>query len=266
VNSAGNEFDSAWEIIGAPADASDILSIGSISPITFLHSDFSSIGPTADGRMKPDLCAVGELYVAHEKMEYVQGTSFAAPLVTGFVACIQEMHPTWNAYEVMEKMRKSGHLFPYFDYAHGFGVPQARFFMNMEMPDTTLDFLKTSFSHCEFYRKDSLFFELSFCFKNDSLINEQLKNLGFGINNSMKEQTNAFISVLNENGELKSFGFNRVQTEYRFGDASYASPDDAPSEFEYFFGLPDLTIPSCPNCTIRVHFLDQIINLPLANE
>lgn len=266
VNSAGNEYDGNWEIIGAPADATDILSIGSISPLNYLHSEFSSIGPTADGRMKPDLCAIGELYVADEKIEFANGTSFAAPLITGFVACVQELHPDWDAYEVLDEMRKSGHLYPYFDYAHGYGVPQASYFINYEKPDSSLNFLKSRFSHCEFHRIDTIYSEISFCFNDDSLVHEKLEVLKFNMEKTMNQQVNVFISVLNEQGELKSFGFDRIYLEMRYGNESYFGMEEAPPGSNYFFGLVNLAIPPCNSCTLRIHFLNEIINLPMSHE
>ena len=266
VNSAGNEYDGAWEIIGAPADATDILSVGSISPFNFLHSEFSSIGPTADGRMKPDLCAIGELYVADEKIEFANGTSFAAPLITGFVACVQELHPDWDAYEVMEAMRKSGHLYPYYDYAHGYGVPQASKFLTEVKEDSSLTFLKSRFSHCEFHRIDSLHSEISFCFNDDSLVQKKLEVMQFGMEKTMNQQANVFISVLNEQEELKSFGFDRMHTEMRYGNESYSVVEEVPPGSNYFFGLMNLAIPHCNSCTLRIHFLNEIINLPMSHE
>jgi hypothetical protein len=266
VNSAGNEYDGAWEIIGAPADATDILSVGSISPFNFLHSEFSSIGPTADGRMKPDLCAIGELYVADEKIEFANGTSFAAPLITGFVACVQELHPDWDAYEVMEAMRKSGHLYPYYDYAHGYGVPQASKFLTEVKEDSSLTFLKSRFSHCEFHRIDSLHSEISFCFNDDSLVQKKLEVMQFGMEKTMNQQANVFISVLNEQEELKSFGFDRIHTEMRYGNESYSVVEEVPPGSNYFFGLMNLAIPHCNSCTLRIHFLNEIINLPMSHE
>ena len=266
VNSAGNEYDGDWEIIGAPADATDILSIGSISPFSFLHSEFSSIGPTADGRMKPDLCAIGELYVADEKIEFANGTSFAAPLITGFVACVQELHPDWDAYEVMVAMRESGHLYPYYDYAHGYGVPQASKFLTEVKEDTSLTFLKSRFSHCEFHRIDSLHSEISFCFNDDSLVQKKLEVMQYGMEKTMNQQANVFISVLNKQGELKSFGFDRMYIEMRYGNESYSVVEDVPPGSNYFFGLMNLAIPPCNSCTLRIHFLNEIINLPMPHE
>jgi len=132
VNAAGNEFQNSWEIIGAPADAERILTVGSVNPTTGYISSFSSVGPTSDGRLKPDVCAPGELLYPEEdgddNYKAIQGTSFATPLVCGFAACVRQLHPEWNTQKLWEEIRKSGSLYPHFDYAHGFGIPRASYF------------------------------------------------------------------------------------------------------------------------------------------
>jgi serine protease AprX len=129
INAAGNDGDKKWEVIGAPADADSVLSIGGISPDNGYHIDFSSFGPTFDGRMKPNLVAFGKVSSSNEKrIKQVYGTSFSTPLVAGFAACVMQIHPEWSNMETFRELEKSGHLFPYFDYAHGYGVPQASYF------------------------------------------------------------------------------------------------------------------------------------------
>jgi serine protease AprX len=129
VNAAGNELQNGWEIIGAPADAERILTVGSVDPSTGYVSSFSSVGPTADGRLKPDVCAPGELlYPDGDGFKHIQGTSFATPLVCGFAACVRQLHPEWNTEKLWSEIRKSASLYPYFDYAHGFGIPKASYF------------------------------------------------------------------------------------------------------------------------------------------
>jgi len=132
VNAAGNELQNSWEIIGAPADAERILTVGSVDPTTGYISTFSSVGPTSDGRLKPDVCAPGELLYPEEdgddNYKAIQGTSFATPLVCGFAACVRQLHPEWSTEKLWEEIRKSGSLYPYFDYAHGFGIPKASYF------------------------------------------------------------------------------------------------------------------------------------------
>jgi subtilisin family serine protease len=138
VNAAGNEFQNSWEIIGAPADAERIITVGSVNPTTGYASSFSSIGPTSDGRLKPDVCAPGELlYPEDDEYKSIEGTSFAAPLVCGFAACVRQLHPEWNTEKLWAEIRMSGSLYPYFDYAHGFGIPRASyfFFEDQEKPN-----------------------------------------------------------------------------------------------------------------------------------
>lgn len=130
VNAAGNEGSSRWSIIGSPADADSIISVGGISPDDHLHIQFASHGPTVDGRMKPNVSAYGVALVANPKggFEVASGTSFASPLVAGFAACAWQLNPKATAAEMLGLIEKAGDLYPYFDYAHGFGVPQANFF------------------------------------------------------------------------------------------------------------------------------------------
>lgn len=131
VNAAGNEGTAKWKIIGTPADADSVLSIGGIAPGTGYHTSFSSYGPTTDGRMKPNVCAFGHVVAASKKgMNSTQGTSFASPLVAGFAACAWQMNRDKTNMEMFHEIEKSGSLYPYFDYAHGFGVPQAKYFTN----------------------------------------------------------------------------------------------------------------------------------------
>ncbi len=129
INAAGNDGNDFWKVIGAPADADSILSVGGVNPGNGYKINFSSIGPTFDGRLKPNICAFGEVTTSdNNKIKKAYGTSFATPLVAGFAACVMQMHPEWNNMKAYKEIQKSGHLYPYFDYAHGYGVPQAAYF------------------------------------------------------------------------------------------------------------------------------------------
>ncbi len=145
-NSAGNSGDdSNWKIIGAPADADSILSVGGINPslTNYSHISFSSYGPTADGRMKPNVCNFGYAECADAYNDtattFAAGTSFSSPLTTGFCACaLQLMRSQGNRVGTMKMkslIEQSADLYPYYDYALGFGVPQASFFTNYNKSD-----------------------------------------------------------------------------------------------------------------------------------
>ncbi|WP_198074227.1 S8 family serine peptidase [Hymenobacter negativus] len=125
VSAAGNDGDDDWVRIGTPADADSVLAIGGLDPETGLHVDFSSYGPTADRRPKPNLAAFGiVLTTTPGGYERLEGTSFASPLVAGFAACLWQQHRELTAMQVFRGLEKSGELYPYFDYAHGLGRPR----------------------------------------------------------------------------------------------------------------------------------------------
>lgn len=133
INSAGNEYDDyAWRTIITPADADSVLCIGGTNPYTDRHIDFSSIGPSADSRIKPNVSAPGHVIAANPNGTYSQtfGTSFSCPLVSGFAACAWQSNPAFTNMQLFKEIEKSAHLYPYYDYMHGYGIPQASYFTN----------------------------------------------------------------------------------------------------------------------------------------
>lgn len=143
INAAGNDGDGYWKYIGAPADADSVLSVGGVNPWTGLHTSFSSYGPTSDHRLKPNVSAFGHVmgFGSLLGMHETQGTSFSCPLVTGFAACAWQADTTLTAMELFKKIEQSSYYYPYYDYAHGYGIPQATYFIpNEEAIDTTSTF------------------------------------------------------------------------------------------------------------------------------
>jgi hypothetical protein len=140
VNAAGNEGSGKWHYVGAPADADSVLSVGGINPSTGYHTGFSSYGPTSDKRMKPNVSAYGHVTAAAPAgLTSTQGTSFSSPLVAGFAACAWQTNRSLSNMQLFQQIEKSGNLYPYFDYAHGFGIPQAACFTdkNIKPADAT---------------------------------------------------------------------------------------------------------------------------------
>jgi serine protease AprX len=131
-NSMGNEATKAsWRTLIAPADADSVLAVGGINPFTNRHISFSSLGPTADGRVKPNVVADGNVRVANAySFSRADGTSFSSPLVAGFAACAWQSKPELSNMELKTEIEKSGDNYPYYDYAFGYGVPQADHFVN----------------------------------------------------------------------------------------------------------------------------------------
>ncbi len=125
VASAGNEGAYSWRYVSAPADAPDILAVGAVS-LDQNRVSFSSIGPTKDGRIKPDVSALGLQTVvgdASGNITTANGTSFAAPLVSGLVAGFWQAHPELTNFEVMEKIKASGSTSIAPNNEIGYGVP-----------------------------------------------------------------------------------------------------------------------------------------------
>ena len=137
INAAGNEGNDEWKTIIAPADADSVLTIGGVTS-SGIHVSFSSFGPTLDLRLKPNLVAPGNVYAPTPyKVSSTSGTSFSTPLVSGFAACAWQKNRTLKNMELFKELEKSGQLYPYFDYAHGYGIPQAAYFLSNSKSDSS---------------------------------------------------------------------------------------------------------------------------------
>ena len=125
VNSAGNSGSGTWKKIGVPADAFNILAVGAVTK-SKINTVFSSVGPSADGRVKPDIMACGNacsVIKGNGKIGTANGTSFASPLVCGMVACLWQALPHKTAFEIMDLVRSSAHQFETPDNIFGYGIP-----------------------------------------------------------------------------------------------------------------------------------------------
>lgn len=125
VNSAGNSGNSGWYYIGAPADADSILSVGAVTDKR-VKAGFSSFGPSADGRIKPDVSAMGQaVFVvgAGGNLTQANGTSFSSPLLCGAVASLWSKYPNLSNLTILEAVRKAGHQFSVPDNELGYGIP-----------------------------------------------------------------------------------------------------------------------------------------------
>lgn len=125
TNSAGNSGNGTWKKIGVPADARDILAVGAVSK-NKVNTVFSSVGPSADGRVKPDIMACGNacsVIRGNGKIGTANGTSFASPLACGMVACLWQALPHLTASQIMDLVRRSAHQYSTPDNIFGYGIP-----------------------------------------------------------------------------------------------------------------------------------------------
>ncbi len=126
ITSAGNSRGSSWNSIAAPADGDSVLAIGAVNPDSTL-AGFSSPGPTADGRIKPDVTTIGvDVYTTYPLpiggFSFARGTSFSAPLVAGGAALALQYDPTMTAGQFRELARSTANQADNPDNDFGWGL------------------------------------------------------------------------------------------------------------------------------------------------
>ena len=124
-NSAGNSGMGQWKKIGVPADAQDILTVGAVDDKGQI-APFSSVGPSQDGRVKPDVVARGSnaaLLSGRGTLVHDMGTSFSTPIVCGMVACLWQALRQKSALEIIELVRQSADQYDTPDNIYGYGMP-----------------------------------------------------------------------------------------------------------------------------------------------
>lgn len=125
VNSAGNEGNKPWRYIGAPADGDSVLSVGAVDSLG-RRASFSSVGPTADGRIKPNLVAQGLLSAVISPAGQVlraNGTSFSGPILCGLAIGVWQANPTLSNMQVIKYLERTASLATNPDNLLGFGIP-----------------------------------------------------------------------------------------------------------------------------------------------
>ncbi len=138
-NSVGNAGSQGAGSLSAPADADSILAVGAVS-LSGARASFSSMGPTYDGRIKPDVMACGVSVVAavagtDSSYTSVNGTSLSTPLVACAAALLVEAHPDWTPGEVIAALRQSATRAAAPDNEYGWGVVRA---LQAHLPTDTL--------------------------------------------------------------------------------------------------------------------------------
>ena len=147
VTAAGNSGDDEWYYIIAPADADSVIAVGAVRDNNEI-AGFSSHGPTADGRIKPEVCARGvqtwcispsstTLYTQYS------GTSLACPLVGGVAALIIQARPDWSAIKVRESLMMTASMSDSANNNYGYGIVNASNAVNFE----TLSEIDNQFYH-----------------------------------------------------------------------------------------------------------------------
>ncbi len=140
VSAAGNEGSSAWHYVSAPADADSIMSVGAVDSLGN-RAYFSSFGPSADGRIKPTLAAMGlaAAVIGPTGTPFRgNGTSYACPVLAGMVAGFWQANPSLTAQQVIAALRSTASQAATPDNSLGYGIPNFVTAYNRLHPGTPL--------------------------------------------------------------------------------------------------------------------------------
>lgn len=147
VNSAGNEGSAgnAWRWMGVPADGENVFTVGAVN-VNGVRAEFSSIGPTSDNRIKPDVMAHGQdVYITGSMNDWFSpgsGTSFSSPVTCGMTACLMQAMPQKTPAEVRDCIRRAGNRSDNPDNFYGYGIPdymEALNFLSISETENTSD-------------------------------------------------------------------------------------------------------------------------------
>ncbi|MEA3316614.1 MAG: S8 family serine peptidase [Bacteroidota bacterium] len=125
VVSAGNSGDDAWEYITAPADADSVIAVGAVDN-NMTYAAFSSRGPSYDGRVKPNIAAMGSGTIHQTENGEIaagNGTSFSAPIISGLAACLWQKYPELTNMQIKKKIEESANQFSSPGIYLGYGIP-----------------------------------------------------------------------------------------------------------------------------------------------
>jgi subtilisin family serine protease len=123
--SAGNQGNSGWHFISAPADGDSVLAVGAVDS-SGVKASFSSYGPSSDGDVKPNVAAKGLgtiVSYGDGSNGPGNGTSFACPVLAGAAACLWQAHPGKSNMEVFRAIEQSASYYNMPGDSLGYGIP-----------------------------------------------------------------------------------------------------------------------------------------------
>ena len=132
VASAGNEGTHAEPHVGVPAEAAHVLAIGAVQP-NRIYASFSSIGPTFDNRIKPDVMAQGQNAIVSDPNGTIfgaSGTSFSGPIIAGSIASFWQAVPNLTNQQVIDFVKQSSDRYSNPDNQYGYGIPDFQLALN----------------------------------------------------------------------------------------------------------------------------------------
>jgi subtilisin family serine protease len=140
VASAGNSGNSPQPLnrVGVPAEATNVLAVGAVT-FDESYATFSSIGPSFDNRVKPDVMAQGQAAVVANTFGTIQtasGTSFSCPILAGMIASFWQAIPWATNAQVIQLVKQSADNFATPNAQFGYGIPDFQSALNMALLNT----------------------------------------------------------------------------------------------------------------------------------
>jgi hypothetical protein len=127
-NANGNEGTNTWHFLITPADADSILAVGAVTS-TGVVGSFSSYGPSADGRVKPDVSSIGVAAIVQNTNNTIgtsNGTSFACPNMAGLGTCLWQGFPEFNNARIVRALKEAGTIYTAPNNRIGYGIPDMK--------------------------------------------------------------------------------------------------------------------------------------------
>tara|TARA_B110000438_G_C15808464_1_gene648524 strand:+ start:132 stop:1784 length:1653 start_codon:yes stop_codon:yes gene_type:complete len=227
VNSAGNEGNDPWYHIITPADADSVLSVGAVDANDII-ANFSSRGPTFDGRIKPEVCAMGvSTYCVRSNTENIyrnaSGTSFSAPLAAGAAAVVMSANPEWTNMQVREALMMTASQFNSPDNEYGYGILNAWAAINYQFTTSIKDetFLPDVISVENAYPNP---FNPEVSIKINGLSNSQHVSVGvYDLHGTLvtslhNQKVRHNVLMLTWNAEIFSSGIYLLRTDWQYGN------------------------------------------------
>ncbi|MEG8947602.1 S8 family serine peptidase [Rosettibacter firmus] len=229
---AGNEGNSDWGAkygdnkygkIVSPADAFNMIAVGAVDTNNLVTS-FSSRGPTADGRIKPDIVAQGSrvyFALADGGYAYGSGTSYATPIAAGIAALLKSAYPHLNNYQIRQIILESGDNANSPDNHRGYGLISAR--------------RAISFPNLEKINNQFILYKI---FIDSTQIKSEPVYINYKIDNS-----NYYSYTLNYDGKLK-YSFNipnlrygqKISFYFSYKNESGEVRDPQSGLYEFYYG------------------------------
>lgn len=231
---AGNEGNTSWKYIIAPADAFDIIAVGAVD-VNSNRASFSSIGPTADGRIKPDVDAMGvNVYGALagtvDKYGFSNGTSTATPIASGIGALLLSKYPYLDNYQIRSIILETASNSTTPNNLIGYGIISAK--RAIEFPN--LEFINNNFV------------------LHKAIFNDKVNPLSVKISYSYDDVIVQDVLMNREDDSLSyTFSFPQltfgkdIKFHITYSDNlnnNYRSPEQGEYRFEYGFNIISLNI------------------------